>query len=371
MTERPNNPVENLRDDSRTNSGEDAISKIAGSLPSNLNELRETAGVSRMMRDGSSSNSAASSSKLNENAASDNAASLGKVLEKLPPAVANRIIESLKDSGASDSAHNSKLKDSGASDSAHSSKDGHLNNAFKERHQGEINKLEKLNPEDFKRFFKEPEVIHSDQKGVMNLSTGDKFIRVPGTEVLVGPNGDTLVVNSDGSFDIGASRGVNIKHDTKSDTTTLTYPNGDTVKISKGRITDVERGFNSVHMNDRVEDLLEALRKVQPPDRHPFPDDRIKPIPFPYPPEPKYPFPHEDLKPIPFPYPMEPKYPFPHDDLKPIPGSGGGGGGRFDKWPSKPSEGIEGKMPLSNRIDGLNKEELEWLKKLKDGNSGK
>jgi len=113
------------------------------------------------------------------------------------------------------------------------------------------------------------EEIPSDKQGTMKLATGDTFIRVSGAEILVAPGGDTLVVNKDGSFDVGATKGVSIKHDAKSDSTTLTYPNGDTVRISGGRITDVERKGASVHMNSAREDRF--------PRRWPEPWDKVYP----------------------------------------------------------------------------------------------
>ncbi len=97
------------------------------------------------------------------------------------------------------------------------------------------------------------EIVKFDKTGTMKLSTGDTLIRVPGVEVLVTPGGDTLVVNKDGSFDLGASKGVKIKHDRESGATKVMFSDGAVVAIVDGRISAVKRGLDAARMAEEIE----------------------------------------------------------------------------------------------------------------------
>lgn len=98
---------------------------------------------------------------------------------------------------------------------------------------------------------KKIEVVNPTE-GKTKLSTGDTFIRAGNTEVLVDPKGGTLVVNSDGTFDLDSKGVSRIKHEPSG--TTIEYSNGDKVRIENGRIASVERsGQMAVMMNKQAE----------------------------------------------------------------------------------------------------------------------
>lgn len=236
--------IENEKKTSEPN----AITDAAGAIPSSLQDLKDSLNITKLMKEGTA----------------------------IVPGVdiTNDLIGSRKTSGPASDDSTDQLSKSNKSDRSPqepkvdwekipSTTDGSGKNPHGDSKGHPMDKLGKGNDaidlrngiQDIMRY--RTEQIPSDKQGTMKLATGDTFIRVAGAEVLVSPNGDTLVVNKDGSIDVGATKGVSIKHDAKSDSTTLTYPNGDTVRVSGGRITDVERAGASVHMNSAREERFQ------------------------------------------------------------------------------------------------------------------
>ena len=88
------------------------------------------------------------------------------------------------------------------------------------------------------------------------LPTGDRMQRKNGQETLTTPNGDTVTVNSDGTFKTtGDVRKIN---ENKDGTHTITYGDGSRVTIGKDGVQRVERG------NDRVRFRQLELNTIKP-----------------------------------------------------------------------------------------------------------
>jgi hypothetical protein len=294
----------------------DAISNFAGSLPSSMKELKEAADITKSMRQGT-----------NDSSASNETSSLSEILKTLPGSVANKIADALKgekpserpghgsnsvtdgslqnlfgdskgksgsgqvespNSGSTKPSDTGGKSGSGSNERPGKGAGGDAGGAPRPSDKGgrsnDISDAVRSIEKDILSSLAQR--IPSDKQGVMKLTTGDTYIRANGTEILITPSKEVVMVNKDGSIDIGESKGVKISRDKSGSETTLTYPNGDTVTISGNRITGVNRGIDRVRMPSAKQELMENWENIRPiPRPYPIPDpfDRHqnKPVPAP------------------------------------------------------------------------------------------
>lgn len=236
----------------------DAITELAGALPSSLQELKESLGITRLMREGTSiADGVAAILKLSEtgeNGDKNNNSKPNKI-EKPTPSSSNgdksNTAPNLSDilrpgSGKDSTTPNSNSDKNSAEDRMHKPGDS----------VGEIHKiLEAMNKH----------TVGSAEKGVIKLPTGDKLVRAGDAEILIRKNGETVLVKDDGSIELGDTKGVTVKTDKETNATTLTFANGDTVRIRGGRVTDVKNNDGvSVHMNSALEDRFKDFQPDWP-----------------------------------------------------------------------------------------------------------
>jgi hypothetical protein len=127
-----------------------------------------------------------------------------------------------------------------ASEGASSIKDS-LSNKQREQFEGRdsiTNKLEKV------------QIVGPDEKGVIDLKTGDTLVRAGGHEVLMMKGGGSVVINPDGSYEMKSEKGAKVKHDAKTGSTTLDFGEGSTVVIRDGRVAEVNRDGRTAVMSD-------------------------------------------------------------------------------------------------------------------------
>jgi hypothetical protein len=105
-----------------------------------------------------------------------------------------------------------------------------------------------------------------DATGLISLNTGDKLLRLKGSEVLVMPDGGTLEVKKDGSYELTSKTATAVKYDATTRTTTLDMGKGQTIKIKDGSIAEVQRDgkVSSMVLPERLSDAeRELLRSIE------------------------------------------------------------------------------------------------------------
>jgi len=128
--------------------------------------------------------------------------------------------------------------------------------------------------ENLREYFEKMQLVGPDEKGVIELKTGDTLVRAGGHEILMLKGGGAVVCKPDGSYEVSANAKAKVKFDAQSGTTTLDLGEGQSVTIQNGKITEVTRGGQtSVMMGERLRPWRDDF--IKPPI------DRIQPYPHP------------------------------------------------------------------------------------------
>jgi hypothetical protein len=101
------------------------------------------------------------------------------------------------------------------------------------------------------------QLVGPDEKGVIELKTGDTLVRAGGHEVLMLKGGGHVVVKPDGSYDIKTKDPTNVKYDAATGSTTIELGEGKSVTLRGGRISSVDgNGQTAVMLEEKKLDRL-------------------------------------------------------------------------------------------------------------------
>jgi hypothetical protein len=99
--------------------------------------------------------------------------------------------------------------------------------------------------------------VGPDEKGVIDLKTGDTLVRAGDHEILMLKGGGNVVVKPDGSYEIKSKDAVKVSYDKASGSTTIDFGGGRSVTLSDGKISSVDgNGTSAVMFQERKLDRI-------------------------------------------------------------------------------------------------------------------